>query len=133
MTETRAFIGVAPQTPEQMGATGVVAPAGARVHLVTDALRAALEGIGEEDLEYEAMWEAAADCPGRVVVAAVDVPAPAVTLTAGEERPSAAAVEVEVTAARLVSWHVAVDADADAELSWYDASETVEVARLLRR
>lgn len=134
MTDARVFIGVAPQTPGQARVTGVVAPAGARVHLVTDALRAALEDIEEEDLEYEAMWEAAADCPDRVVVAAADVPAPSVILNPGEEHPSAAVVEVEVTAVRLVSWHVAGDDDdADAELSWYDASETAEVARLLER
>lgn len=148
MNDVRVFVGVAPQVPATVVAGGEVAPAGARVHLVTHALRSVfeqMEGVeaDEEDMEYEAMWEAAGDCPGRPVVAALDVPAAQVTPEGGNQ-PSAALVSEALSVARLVSWHVLVDeegtqgtAGADGadgeeeELSWYDATETAEVARLL--
>ncbi len=132
MTESRVYLSLAREAPAHLLQGSALGPAQFSAHAVTAALRSALPVMDEEELEYEALWEAAAGCPGRALVAAVDVSTQAVTWLGDEARPSAVACGVDVGQADLVSWHVALEGDDDeAELSWYDASETGEVARLV--
>lgn len=134
MTESRVYLSLSEQAPALLLEGARLDSSQFTAHAVTTALRAALPSVDEEELEYEALWEAAAGCPGRALVAAVDLPDTAVAWLGEQERPSAVACSVEVGQTDIVSWHVALEGDDDdAELSWYDASETAEVARLAAR
>lgn len=134
MSETRVYLALDEDVPALLLDGGTLAPERFTAHAVTAALRGALPAVDEEELEYEALWEAAASCPGRALVAAVDVPADAVTWLGDDQHPSLVSCSVEVGQHNLVSWHVALEGDDDdAELSWYDASETPEVSRLAGR
>lgn len=133
MTERRVYLALSEEAPARLLDGAGLDPSRFAAHAVTPALRSALPSVDEEELEYEALWEAAAACPGRVIVAAVDLPADAVKWLGDEERPSAVTCGVEIGQTDVVSWHVSLDGDDDdAELSWYDASETAEVAGLAR-
>lgn len=131
MSESRVYLALAEDAPARLLDGERLDPSVFTAHAVTPALRAALPAVDEEELEYEALWEAAAACPGRPLVAAVDVATSTVTWLGDVDRPSAVTCGSDVGQPDIVSWHVALDGDDDdAELSWYDASETVEVARL---
>ena len=122
--------------------------AGRAAQAVTQRARLALPQDDEEELEYAAMWWAA-ESPGtgRVVVAALDVPAGWVRAVGGEDPDHGfeVAVDAPLPRRRLVALHVeetqeaeaaqgAQDAqgDLDGELSWYDAGELAQVAALDR-
>ena len=131
MSDARVYLAVLPCAPAALLRGEDLDPSAVAAHAVTAALRAALPDAEEEELEYEALWEAAAECAQRVLVAAVDLPAAQVAWTGDELRPSAVRCAAPIRGDAVVSWHVALASDdADAELSWYDASELHEVARL---
>jgi uncharacterized protein DUF6912 len=103
-------------------AAGGLGPAPFLAHAVTDALRAALPGAGEEDWEYAAASAAGqssvgmldADEPARRVVLAVDVPA---ARPAGEpDDPTVVQVD-EVVPLRRVAAVLADSQDAEATVS----------------
>lgn len=137
----RVFLPLTPASLRILQADGVLAtPLDA--HALTPRLRAALpEPSDEEDAEYVAFCDAG-EASARLqqergtpptsirrLVAAADV-------AAGSARPkpgdtaSSVCLSHDVTLGQLVSIHLG-DADSDAELSWYDVSELVDVlARL---
>ncbi len=144
----RIFVRVGPADLAAWLAGEEVELAGRAAQAVTQRARLALPQDDEEELEYAAMWWAA-ESPGtgRVVVAALDVPAGWVRAVGGEDpdRGFEVAVDAPLPRRRLVALHVeetqeaeaaqgAQDAqgDLDGELSWYDAGELAQVAALDR-
>ncbi|GAB97201.1 hypothetical protein BJY21_003787 [Kineosphaera limosa] len=99
---------------------------------VTDRARAAFPDDDEEELEYAALWSAVEaagvgqDPAAGLVCAAFDVPAQWLAPSGGQDpdRGFEVALLRPVPPARLVALHVLpAGADADDELSWYDAAE----------
>ncbi|STD06837.1 Uncharacterised protein [Dermatophilus congolensis] len=132
MGEVRVFIGVGQEVPAAVAQGGTLLAAGGRAHMLTPTLSAVFPEHDEEDLEYEALWEAAADCPGRIAVAAADVPAAWVSEQPEEDALGHVVVSAEIPLSAVVSWHIELAEDGpDDELSWYDVTETHEVARLM--
>lgn len=129
----RVFIGVSEHVPASVATGGPVATSGVVVHSVTQELASRLPDHDEEHLEYEALWEAAETCAGRVIVAAADVSAAALGDAPSGAADSARRLMEDIAAGALVSWHLALDDDEeDDELSWFDATETPTVADLVR-
>jgi hypothetical protein len=103
-------------------AAGGLGPAPFQAHAVTDALRAALPGAGEEDWEYAAACAAGqtsvgmldAQEPARRVVLAVDVPA--ARPAEGEDDPTLVEVD-EVAPMRRVAAVLADSQDAEAAVT----------------
>jgi hypothetical protein len=103
-------------------AAGGLGPAPFHAHAVTDALRAALPGAGEEDWEYAAASAASqtsvgmldAQEPARRVVLAVDVPAP--RPVDGDDDPTLVEVD-EVVPMRRVAAVLADSQDAEAAVA----------------
>ena len=96
-------------------------------YAVTPGLRAARPGADEEELEYDALMDAAAQ-PGLAAVAAADVDPGWV----GEDEDrglSAVALSEPLPLRRVVSFHVP-DAQ-DGDLLWYDATEADVVVGLV--
>lgn len=107
------------------------------VYAVTsDLVDLAPQADGEEH-EHLATQFAAASCAGRIVVGVFDVRGDAAELPAAPSRvPGAATPNAPVSGRDLVCFlvgdeEVTVSEDADVELSWYDATEAADVARLL--
>ncbi|AKT52705.1 hypothetical protein ADJ73_09145 [Arsenicicoccus sp. oral taxon 190] len=111
--------------------------AAATGYAVTAAVVAELANADEEEREYDALLEAAAQAGvgatgRRRVVAAADLPTAAV-----EDLPGGYA-EVRVTGPvsgeRVVAFHVdETVAHEDADLLWYDVTELGDVLRLLEQ
>lgn len=118
-------------------------PSGRPGWAVTAEARSDRPGEDEEDLEYEALQDAAhvalgaVDETSRALVIAVDVPDRAIK--ADEEEGGAFGLRLrEAAAARIASFHVTeLDAaaaeqdDTDPALLWFDASEGTEALAFL--
>lgn len=128
----RVYLALGEDGLRALASAGTLDPGRVRAAAVTATVRDAFPDDDEEELEYDAMLVAAEiSPPGRVVVAALDVPSTEVTELSGEDVFAGFEVGLAtpVTAARLVSLHVAgPGAGEDDELLWYDVTELDRLA-----
>jgi hypothetical protein len=140
----RVFLPLPPAELSILAADTDLPTAGRQAYAVTAVVRAAYPDQDEEELEYDALCVAAqslapssgasapvvlaADLLEHQVVDVVPYPGPAQDQPVEAEIGYAVRLTVALAAQHVVSIHVAEDADPDAELLWYDASELPHLA-----
>lgn len=127
---TRTYLPLDADELRALGDTGTLPARTRTAFAVTDRLRAALPTEDDEGLEYLATQDAATDAAARGlrVIASVDMDDDEVTDLTEDHPASAVQVAGAPPKRRIASFHVMDpagerDADADLELSWYDATE----------
>lgn len=138
MTDTRVYVLVGEPDLRRWSHRQDVDLAGRAAHAVTPRARQAFPADEEEELEYAALWSAAARGTGSdrrvTVVAVLELPGSQTSPSGADnpERGFQVRVCAPVPPSRLLALYVLpADAGEDDELSWYDAGELDQVRELL--
>ena len=141
MTVTRIYVPLNASRLRSLDKNRVLGEAPFLAHAVTEALRAATTGVGQDEWEYAALSDAVRSSAAlltsgetRRIVAAADVESEVV----GSAGPgtsideSAVFISEPVALNRIASFHVdGNDSSEDDELLWYDVTELPAILALL--